>query len=357
MRSRPKVVITHWVHPEVLHELSSECDLVANRSLESLPRELLLERTRDARAILAFMPDRIDSEFLDRCPKLGIVAGAFKGFDNIEVDACTARGVCVTVVPDLLTEPTAELAVGLLLSVARHLREGDAVVRRGAYRGWRPILYSPGLGGRSVGLVGMGAVGQAIATRLSGFSCRLLYHDPIPLPPERERALRIERATFEDLLSRSDHVVLAAPLTAATRGMLGAGALSAMKAGATLVNIGRGSLVEEQAVAEALRSGRLGGYAADVFACEDLSLSGRPGEPPSELLAPGLRTVFTPHLGSAVDDARLAIARSAAGSILEFLRGQVPAHAVNRPPARASGAFDERRDASESREPDIRPSR
>jgi len=334
MTSRPKVVVTHWVHPEVLHALSSECDLVANRTLESLPREHLLERARDARAILAFMPDRIDSELLDRCPKLGIVAGAFKGFDNIEVDACTARGIFVTVVPDLLTKPTAELAVTLLLSVCRRLREGDAVVRSGTFTGWRPILYGSGLSGRSVGLLGMGAVGQGIAGRLAGFACRVLYYDRSPLPAERERELRLERVDFDQLLARSDHVVLALPLAGDTIGLLGSRALATLKRCASLVNVGRGSVVDEHAVAAALRSGRLGAYAADVFACDDLSLPSRPPVICPELLSPELRTVFTPHLGSAVEDARLAIAQSAADSVLEYLRGHVPAHAVNRPASR-----------------------
>jgi phosphonate dehydrogenase len=334
MTPRPKVLVTHWVHPEVLEALIGECDVVANRTTESLPREKLLERARNVRGILAFMPDRIDSEFLDRCPNLGIVAGAFKGHDNIDVDACSARGITVTIVPDLLTEPTAELAVALLLGLSRRLREGDGVVRNGSHKSWRPILYSPGLAGREIGLVGMGAVGQAIAARLAGFSCRLLYHDSTPLSAQRERELGLERAPFLDLLARSDHVLLALPLAPDTIGLLGQKALAAMKRGASLVNVGRGSVVEEREVAAALRSGHLGGYAADVFACEDLSLPGRPLEVCPELLAPDLRTVFTPHLGSAVGDIRRAIAQSAADSLLEFLRGRVPAHAVNRPSPR-----------------------
>jgi phosphonate dehydrogenase len=237
----------------------------------------------------------------------------------------------VTIVPDLLTEPTAELAVALLLGVCRRLREGDTLVRSGSFKGWRPILYSTGLGGRTVGLVGMGAVGQAIAARLGGFGCRLLYQDSRPLPPERERELRVERVEFQDLLARSDHVVLALPLTPKTVGLIGARALDQMKPGASLVNVGRGSVVDEKAVAAALRRGRLGGFAADVFAREDLSIPDRPREIPPELLSPELSTSFTPHLGSAVEETRFAIERSAAWSILEFFRGHALRHAVNEP--------------------------
>jgi phosphonate dehydrogenase len=328
---RAKVVVSHWVHPEILDELAQHCDLSANRTRDSLSRADLLARTRNARALLAFMPDRIDAEFLDACPTLGIVAGAFKGVDNVDVGACTERGIWVSAVPDLLTEPTAELALALLLSLSRRVREGDAVVRGGEFRYWRPVLYAGGVSGRTVGLVGMGAIGQAVASRLRGFSCRAIYFDPKPLPPAKEAELGLERAELAALLSASDQVVLALPLTPATRHLIDARALAGMKPGAGLVNVGRGSVVDERAVAAALRSGRLGGYAADVFECEDLSLPDRPPRIPEELLAHDLRTIFTPHLGSAVGDTRLAIARSAAGSILDFLRGQPPSNAVNRP--------------------------
>ncbi|HVR84252.1 MAG TPA: NAD(P)-dependent oxidoreductase, partial [Planctomycetota bacterium] len=266
---------------------------------------------------------------------------AFKGFDNVDVEACTKRGIWVTVVPDLLTEPTAELGVALLLAVARRLREGDGLVRSGSFRGWRPILHGVGLSGRTVGLVGMGAVGQALAVRLAGFSCRLIYHDPQPLSPDRERELQLARAGLPELLAQSDHVVLSVPLTPDTLGLIGDRVLGGMKPGACLVNIGRGSVVDERAVAAALGSGRLGGYAADVFASEDLSRPDRPERIPFELLAPELRTSFTPHLGSAVEETRLAISRSAARSILEFLRGGAPSHAVNRPPSALPGGASE----------------
>jgi phosphonate dehydrogenase len=333
--ARPKVVVSHWVHPEVLDELSQECDLAANRTLESLSRDDLLKRSREARALIAFMPDRIDAGFLDACPRLGLIAGAFKGCDNVDLDACSARGIWVTAVPDLLTEPTADLALGLLLSLTRRVREGDGLVRRGDFRHWRPVLYGTGVSGRTLGIVGMGAIGQAVAARLRGFSCRIFYHDPASLPPAREAELRLEKADLDNLLAVSDHVLLTAPLTPSTQSMIDRRALAVMKPGACLINVGRGSLVDEAAVAAALRSGRLGGYAADVFACEDLSRPDRPSRIPEELLAPELRTIFTPHLGSAVADVRLAIARSAARSTLEFLRGQAPSHAVNRPQAGA----------------------
>ena len=140
--------------------------------------EALAARAARASALLVFMPDRVDVPLLDACPELRIVAGAFKGADNVDVEACTARGVWVTVVPDLLSASTAELAVGLIIAVARRIREGDAAVRGGQFAGWRPALYGTGLEGTAVGIVGMGSLGRAIARRLSGFGCRLAYTDP-----------------------------------------------------------------------------------------------------------------------------------------------------------------------------------
>jgi phosphonate dehydrogenase len=323
--------VTHWVHPEVLDLLSGECDVRANRSREPFPREEILRRVRDVEACLAFMPDRVDREFLEHAPHLRILAGAFKGHDNVDVEACTARGVWVTVIPDLLTDPTAELAVALALSLGRRLREGDRLVRSGAFGGWRPSLYGSGLSGRTVGLLGMGAVGQATARRLGGFSCRLVYHDLKPLSPERERELKLEPVAEGELFRLSDFIVLTLPLTPQTRAKIGPEALAVMKPGACLVNVGRGSVVDEPAVAAALQAGRLGGYASDVFAFEDLSRPDRPRSIPPELLSSELRTVFTPHLGSADEGVRLEIARSAARTILDVLDGREPPQAVNRP--------------------------
>jgi phosphonate dehydrogenase len=327
----PRVVLTHWVHPEVVDLLRASCEVVPNPTRETLPREELLRRCRGARGVMVFMPERVDEEFLAAAPQLVIVAGAFKGYDNCDVDACTRRGVWLTVVPDLLTAPTAELAVGLLLGVARNLAEGDRLVRSGGFAGWRPVLYGTGLTGSTVGLVGMGAIGQAIARRLAGFEATLLYADPRPLPPEQEARWGLRRVELPELLSASDFVVLATPLTPATRHLIDRTALALCKPGAYVVNVGRGSVVDEEAVAEGLAAGHLAGYAADVFAFEDWARPDRPLAVPDALLRDAGRTLLTPHLGSAVDAVRRAIALQAAHSILQALRGEVPRHALNRP--------------------------
>ena len=214
---------------------------------------------------MAFMTDRIDRAFLERCPQLKVIGAALKGYDNIDVDAARERGVQVTIVPDLLTEPTAELAIGLMIALGRHIPLGDAGIRQSGFAGWRPQLYGTGIGNSTVGIVGFGLVGQAIARRLFGFGCRIVAFDTQPFD---ERA-GVERVAFDDVLKLADFVVLGLPLTETTTGLIDAEAIGRMRRGALLVNPARGSLVDEAAVADALESGHLGGYAADVFECED----------------------------------------------------------------------------------------
>ncbi len=214
---------------------------------------------------------------------------------------------------------------------------GDRLVRSGGFHGWRPVLYGQGIDGSTVGLFGAGAVGKAVARRLAGFRATLLYSDSEPLSPDQEDALRLQRASRDDLLARSDFVVLCLPLLPQTLRLVDRDFLARMKPGALLVNTARGSLVDEAALAEALESGALGGYAADTFAMEDWALAGRPLEIEERLRDAPDKTLFTPHLGSAVDRVRREIALQAATSLLEALGGQTPSGAVNRlaepPPA------------------------
>ena len=317
--NKPKIVITHWVHDEVIQLLEQSCLVIANTTRETLSREEVLRRTSDAHALMAFMPDRIDDNFLSKCPHLKVVAAALKGYDNFDVDACTKRGVHFSIVQSLLTEPTAELAVGLLLGICRNISAGDRMVRSGQFKGWRPILYGKGLYGSTVGIVGMGAVGQAIAERLKPFRCHMVYMDPNGLDLVKEAELGLVRQRLEMLLGMSD-IITAAPLTPDSQHLINCRTVQMFKPGAYLINIGRGSVVDEAAVAESLSTGHIAGYAADVFEFEDWGRHDRPSVVNPELLANHEKTLFTPHLGSAVDSSRRDIALEAAQAILSVFQ-------------------------------------
>jgi len=335
---KKKVVVTHWVHPEIIDLLQTVAEVVPNNTKETLPREEVLARAKDADALMAFMPDSIDKVHLAACPNLKIVGAALKGYDNFDVAACTERGIWFSIVPDLLTIPTAELTIGLLLGLTRHLLEGDRRIRTGEFQGWRPELYGTGLTGRTLGIIGMGAVGKAVAKRLAGFDMRLVYCDDIALDETREKAWGLERVTLDALLRSSDFVVPMLPMTAQTFHLINADSLGTMKHDAYLINACRGSVVDEQAVVQALNSGRLAGYAADVFEMEEWTRADRPADIPRALLDNTAQTFFTPHLGSAVKDVRLEIERQAAQNIVQALSGQKPVGAVNNPIPAAAAA-------------------
>jgi phosphonate dehydrogenase len=304
-----KVVITQRVFPETIDLLSHHAEVVVGPP------------SPDADALMVFMPDSLDEAFLSSCPKLKIVAAALKGCDNFDVEACTRLGIWFTIVPDLLTEPTAELALGLMIGLSRNVLAGDRLIRSGDFHGWRPTLYGTGLAGSTVGLIGYGAVGRALARMLQGFSCRVQYFDP-----------SVDGSTpLDAVLASSDFVLPLVPLTPQTFRMLGREALSRIKRGGYLINVSRGSIVDEEAVADAIESGHLAGYAADTFEMEDWARGDRPREISPRLLRLSDRTLFTPHLGSAVIAARREIERAAANNILQALRGERPSAAINNP--------------------------
>jgi phosphonate dehydrogenase len=328
---RPRVVVTHWVHPEVTALLAEFSDPVGpDRDTGAWPAARVLELAAGAEGLIACMADRVDGAFLDRCPRLRIVAATLKGYDNFDAAACARRGVWLTTVPDTIVGPTAELAAGLVIGIMRRVGEGDRAVRGGDFAGWRPQLYGTGLAGANVGIVGMGALGRAIAARLRAFGAHIAYCDERPLPPAEEARLEAARFGLEDVMAGSDVIVVALPLGGGTAGLLGRDLLRRARPGAFLVNVGRGSVVDEEAVADALADGRLGGYAADVFAMEDWARPGRPPRIPARLLAHP-RTLFTPHLGSAVDDVRRQMSLQSARQVRQALAGQRPANAVDQP--------------------------
>lgn len=325
---KPKLVITHKVHEEVLDMLAPHCDLITNQTSFSLSRSDTIQLAQDADALMVFMPDRVDAEFLAACPRLKIIGAALKGYDNFDVDACTANHVWLSFVPDLLTVPTAELTIGLMVGLIRHIRAADAHVRSGYFKGWRPQFYGLGVAGSTIAIIGMGAIGQAIAQRLAGWEVKLVYTDQQPLDADKQAALNLEFLSLEAALGCADIVIMALPLNPQTQHLMNEPRLQQMPRGAFLVNPCRGSVVDEAAIFRLLESGHLAGYASDVFEMEDWARADRPDEIDPRLLSHP-NTLFSAHIGSAVSKVRLAIEKRAAENILCVLRGEPPLDPAN----------------------------
>jgi glyoxylate reductase len=273
-------------------------------------------------ALVCLLLDRIDAAVLARAPGLRVVANCAVGIDNIDLAAATAAGVCVTNTPDVLTEATAELAFALLIAVARRLGEGERLVRSGAWAGWAlDQLIGVGLLGKTLGIVGFGRIGQALARRAHGFGMRILYADPVEgSAAPAVSAVPAQRVSIDELFATADAISLHCPLVPETRHLVNAQRLEVMKPTAILVNTARGGCVDEAALADALTRRQLFGAGLDVYAREP--------EIDSRLLAaPGV--VLAPHIGSATTEARTAMAQLCADAVIAALRGHRPPNLVN----------------------------
>ncbi len=274
----------------------------------------------EADAWVTLLTDKVDDARLVGAPRLRIVANVAVGVDNVDLAACRARGVVVTNTPGVLTEATADLAFGLILAAARRIAEGDRLVRAGGWSGWGPsFMVGARVHGATLGIVGLGRIGQAVARRARGFGMHVLYTQRSPLVDGVARALGATFAPLDQLLADSDVVTLHCPLTAETRGLLSAARLAAMKRGSVLVNTARGPIVDESALAAALANGPLAAAGLDVFADE-------PRVPPALLALPNV--VLTPHIASAEEATRAAMAGLAADNVLAVLSGKAPLNAV-----------------------------
>ena len=271
--------------------------------------------------MVTLLSDTVDRALLDAAPALRVVANFAVGVNNIDLAAATARGIAVTNTPDVLTDATADLTFGLLIGAARRFPEGEALLRSGAWQGWAPDqLLGTAVHGATLGLIGLGRIGRAVALRATGFAMELCYAAPRRAPIEVEAALAIAHLPLDDLLARSDFISIHCPLGDGTRGLIGARELARMKPGAILVNTARGPIVDEAALAAALASGHLGGCGLDTFADE-------PRIHPGLLASP--RALLLPHLGSATVAARTRMAELAAGSVADLLAGRRPKNVVN----------------------------
>jgi phosphonate dehydrogenase len=325
---KPQIYITHKPFPETLALLQPYGRVIWNDSEQSWPPEKIHTAREAADAIMVFMPDSLGAADVAGLPYLKIVAGALKGHDNFDVDALAERGIWFSNVPDLLTVPTAELGVGLLIGLARHLLPSDTFVREGRFSGWVPRFYGRGLAGSTVGIIGMGAVGRALAERLEPFGMRIVYFERKPQSADFSQGTKASCLPLDRVIAESDFLFPLTHLYRETHHLIGAAELAGMKPGALLINIGRGGLVDETAIADALESGHLAGYAADVFEMEDWLIKARPRTINPRLLAMRSKTLFTPHTGSAVTEVRMAIERTAALNIIDVLSGKPPRNAV-----------------------------
>ena len=318
----PEVFVTRRLPPDTLAPLAGRVRLrMYEDEAQAVPRDRLLQEAATADGLLVLLTDRVDAPLLDAAPRLRAVSTMSVGWDHIDVEACTARGVCVCHTPGVLTETTADLCFALMLACARRLGAGERAVRAGQWPPWSPFAFA-GLDvhGRTLGIVGLGRIGRAVARRARGFAMPVLYSGP-RRHADAEAETGARHVSLEVLLATADFVVLLAPLTPQTVGMIGAPQLACMKPDAVLVNVARGGLVDEQALAAALQAGRPWGAALDVFQQE-------PASPQHPLLAlPNV--VAVPHIGSASVATRCAMARLAAENLAVALTGRAPSACVN----------------------------
>jgi glyoxylate reductase len=304
-----KVFVTRRLPGDALERLAAEHDVEVWP--EQLPpgRDELLSRAPELDGLLSLLTDPVDAELIGAAPRLRAISNYAVGVDNVDLEAAAARGIPVGNTPDVLTDTTADLAVALMLGSSRRLVEGDAYVRRGEWRTWEPgLLLGRDLHGATVGIVGLGRIGRAVARRLEGFGCEILHTS------------RAGGVPLEELLDRSDFVSVHAPLTPETRGLIGDEALARMKPTAYLVNTARGPIVDSAALGRALRAGRIAGAALDVTDPEPLPA----GDP--LLDAPNL--LVLPHLGSATYATRERMAAMAVDNLLAGLAGERMPHSA-----------------------------
>ena len=277
------------------------------------PRELRAG-VASAEALLCMLTDRVDAELLDAAPNLRVIANYAVGFDNIDVAEARRRGIEVTTTPDVLTEATADLTWALLLSAARQLGAGERMVRAGQWQGWAPdqLLGQP-VAGRVLGIVGMGAIGRAVARRAQGFGMAVRYFNRRRVEPAVEAELGAQYVPLDELLATADFVSLHAPRNEQSHRLIDAAALARMKPTAVLINTGRGSLIDEAALVDALRAGRIAAAGLDVFEREPELTEG---------LVELDNVVLAPHLGSASTEARASMVRLCSENIIEVLGGR-----------------------------------
>jgi len=317
---KPKVFVTRKLPDEWLGELPEHADVVVWQEETPPARSQLLQEVADCEGLLA-VAVKVDVGLLEAAPRLRVVANYGVGYDNVDVAAATARGIAVGYTPGVLTEATADLSFALILSIARRVAESERFLRAGRWNTWSPrLLFGADLFGATLGIVGLGRIGKAVARRSKGFNMRVLYYD-IKRYEAAELELGAEPVTLEQLLQESRFVSIHCSFTPQTYHLIGARELSLMGRDSYLINVARGPVVDEAALCDALRSGKIRGAALDVMEEEPL--------PKDSPLLTFENVVLTPHIGSATETARSAMARLSAENLIAGLQGRPLPQCVN----------------------------
>lgn len=315
-----RVFVTYEIPDSGLRMLREKFELDVYTGEEFLTKEEMIERARKADAMVAHLRDPIDAEFIQSLEKMKIIADYAVGYNNIDVQVATERGIYVTHTPGVLTEATADIAFALILAVARRIVESDKFVRDGKFVGWKPkLMLGYDLYGKTLGIIGMGRIGQAVARRALGFGMNIVYHNRNRLPQEVESEFKAKYLSVDELISTSDFISLHTPLTKETFHMIDAEKIARMKPNAIVVNTARGPVIDEQALYEALKERRIAGTGFDVYENEPK-------------LTPGLEkldnVVLLPHIGSATYETREKMSQIVALNIIEALEGRIPPNLV-----------------------------
>lgn len=320
--ARPRVYVARHLPGGALEYLRQHANVSLWEGELPPPREELLSRAAESDGLLTLLTDRVDGALLDAAPHLLVVSNMATGFDNVDVEAATARNVLVTRTPGVLSETTAEFAFALMLASARRVAEGDRHVRRGLWKTWGPeVMLGHDLHGATLGIVGMGGIGQVMARLARGFGMHVVYNSRTP-KPDLEKRYRMAFLPLDSLLRESDFVSLHAPLTPETDHLIGARQLGLMKRTAALVNTARGRLVDPKALYAALKDGAIAAAALDVTGPEPM-----PADDPLLTLE---NVIVTPHIASASVATRSRMAMLAAENLAQALAARMPEHAVNR---------------------------
>ncbi len=323
---KPAILVARAIFPEVLDRLSQAFEVTANQDDVVYTPAELTDKMRGKVGALTTGSERIDAALLAACPSLKVVANMAVGYNNFDVLAMTAAGVLATNTPDVLTETTADFGFALLMATARRVTESEHYLRAGNWTKWSYDMFAGAeVHGSTLGIIGMGRIGQGIARRAAhGFGMQVLYHNRSHLPPEQEAACGARYASKEELLRSADHVMLVVPYSAQTHHTIGAAEIAMMKPTATLINIARGGIVDDAALAQALKARRIAAAGLDVF-------EGEPSVHPHLLTVPNV--VLTPHIASATVATRLKMANLAADNLLDYLvhgRTRTPLNEVSR---------------------------